>query len=333
PWAAAALLLAGASLLLAWHLLWSRHAGETARIATAAQARHTVAVLPLVDETGRPDLAWTSAGIAESLASTLAESPSLEVINSVRVFRSLADLNLVPATLGSTETRQLGELLDADRLVTGHVRLLGDRILVDVAMWTAGGVPAPPSATHVQSGAITDLPRVVVQLGDALRQEMEIAAPPEPLAPAAVPAAAIEAYGSGVAFLARGDFVHAAPLFERAVRVDAAFAAAWARLADADHNLGFDERAREAASRASTILQGSNSRIALEARAREASLAGDPETAQKTLEALLRHYPNDAEAHITLAESLAQQGKLPAALGTLREIVQREPNHPRAWYL
>ncbi|HZM49909.1 MAG TPA: serine/threonine-protein kinase, partial [Vicinamibacteria bacterium] len=57
-------------------------------------ARHVVAVLPLIDETHDTALEWTGTGMAEMISAKLSETPSLRVLDALRVLRTLRDLQL-----------------------------------------------------------------------------------------------------------------------------------------------------------------------------------------------------------------------------------------------
>src|SRR5205823_11981811 len=67
--------------------------------------RHALALLPLADDTGRPDLAWVATGMPEMLAGSLAENPELRVLDSQQDFHTLADLKLPLGPLQETDAR------------------------------------------------------------------------------------------------------------------------------------------------------------------------------------------------------------------------------------
>lgn len=121
----AAFLVLTVLLTAGWTFTRREGASQAAVVPPPAAPVHTVAVLPLVDETGRPDLAWMSRGLAEMIANDLGESPALRVVDSARVFQTVHDLGM-KEPLSRGDRRRLSELLDADRLVTGHI-------------WAAGG--------------------------------------------------------------------------------------------------------------------------------------------------------------------------------------------------
>ncbi|HEX4963094.1 MAG TPA: serine/threonine-protein kinase, partial [Thermoanaerobaculia bacterium] len=202
----------------------------------AAAPRHAVAILPLADDTGRPDLAWVATGMPEMLAASLAESPELRVLDSQRVFRTLEDLKLPRGPLPESEAKRLATLLDADRLVLGRVHAAGDRLRIDLALLTTDPPGLPAAAFHAEAGP-GDTFRLVEQLGVTLRQQLAVPPPAaEPVASRSPPALAD--FARGTASLMRGDALAAVPALESAVAADPRYSAAWVQLARAHEALG-----------------------------------------------------------------------------------------------
>ncbi len=336
-WAAAAALVLVALAAAGW-LAWRRgldrpDGAPAATAASPAKPRHAVAVLPLADQTGRPDLAWAGTGLAEMLAAALAESPELRVVDSARVLSTLADLKLPAGPLPAAQLRQLADLLDADRLVTGSLRAVGGRVRADLRLVAADLPDLPSEQVAAERGRAEEVLDLVAELGRALRARLTVEPVPEASEVASAVPAAAAAYAEGVGHLLRGEPLKAAPVLERATAADPAFAAAWVRLAHTQQALGHDDRALAAVRQALGRLQGSRSRLASEARALEARMAGDPERARRLQEELVARYPNDLEARVALAEARAEEGELAPAAAELRRVVALDPDHPRAWYL
>jgi tetratricopeptide (TPR) repeat protein len=298
--------------------------------------RHVVAVLPLAEQTGRGDLAWCSAGVAELLAAALAESPTLRVVDSLRLLRTVEDLKLPRGPLPDAELRQLAQLVEADRVVTGTVRAAGGLLRLDLALVAADLPGAAARPLHAEARDAAQIFRLVGELGERLRRQLEAgAAPPAAAAPAPLTASspAMAAYAEGLAKLSRADSLGARPALERAVAADPAFTAAWVRLAACYQALGYAEKAQSAAARAAATPGAAAGRLGFEARAQLQQLQGEPEAAQETLRQLVKGYPNDLEARLALAEAYGQQGKLEEAADALRQVVRSDPNHPRGWFL
>jgi len=300
----------------------------------AAGPVHAVAILPLADETGRPELAWAATGLADMLTSALAESPELRVVEGLRVARTVRDLGFAPGPLPEAEARQLAGLLDVDRLVVGTLRSAADRLRLDARLLAADRPGLPAEAFHAETGARGDLFGLVAEVGAELRRRLEASVPEGEGEPYTAPRPAFAAYSRGMEALLAGDSVSAAPALEEAVAADPDFGAAWLRLANAYEDLGHLDRAADAARRAVEELAGASAgRLALEAGALAAALAGDPETARGAWATLVERYPHDSAARCALAEAYGEEGRFPEAREVLERVVAEEPDHPQAWYL
>jgi len=331
-WWVAAALVAGALAGIAYRY---RAAAPIAAPAVAA-APTAVAVLPLVDETGDPALAWTSNGVAEMLAGHLAETPELRVVDSSRVFAILRDLKLGGPPTDDAALRRLAELFDARRLVTGTVRRAGATLRVDLRLLSVGGDGAhEPRMLSAESADAGGLFRMVTDLGEQLRVELGTPSAPAALAPEPQTAslAAAAAYREGQQRLLVGDAVSAAPAFERAVETDPRFAAALLGLGEAYQSLGYHDKAIASVEKAAAALGPAQTRLAWRVRARLALLRGDPAGAEKVYSELAQRYPNDTEALFDLASAQSSQGAAKKAVATLQRLTALDKGDARAWYL
>jgi tetratricopeptide (TPR) repeat protein len=311
---------------------WYLQSGTQRETAPAVDRTPTVAVLPLAAQSDDAGAGWLSTALAEMLAQALAESPELQVVDSMRVRRTFEDLNLQPAQLGERDMQRLGELLDVQRLVTGTVRQAGGLIRVELSLIDRRQPDVPAKMLRAEaaaSGLFTLSDQLAGDIGKALTAQ------PQPTAAYSLSAdgEAMAAYAKGHDLMLQGDTVAAAAAFDAAVDKDPAFTSAWVQLAGANDTLGFDDRALEAARQAVLHLDERSGRISYEARALEASLNGDFERAQQILTALIARYPHDVEARVTLAEAYGEEGQLDRAQQELKAIVAASPNHPRASYL
>ena len=334
---ATVLLLSAVGILGSWAIfrtlpvkgLASLHLGRLA----ASEKRITLAILPFVDESGRPELAWMASGMPELLANSLRETPTLGLTDTARVFRTLDDLQLQPAKLDGQGLKQLGELLSADRMVLGRIRTFEGRLVVDLELTTPGLGGAAADSIHLDARSTEELPDLVRRMAQQIRTRLEMNAPVKSAEPGKVSAAALQDYSAGVEFLRRGDSLQATPLLEKAVAEAPAFNAAWLRLTESYQDQGQDEKALEAARQAVATLGSHPGPIVYLIRAREALLRGEPTSAEKVLREMARDYPNDLEGRMLLAHTMAEQGKPSAAAEVLGTIVKVDPNHPRAWFL
>jgi eukaryotic-like serine/threonine-protein kinase len=312
-------------------------AAAAAAAATTRPALHSLAVLPLADETGDVSMAWAGTGVAEMLAARLAESADLRVVDAQRLVRTLEDLQVRGGRYDDRVLRQLAEVLDLDRIVTGAVRRAGPTVRVDVrlhAVTSSGTLDA--RALDASSGEPDGLFRVVGDLGERLREALGAARPSDPPEPDAAETRSPEAaraYREGRDHLLRADPVRALEALDRAVAADPAFAAALERLSEAHQALGHHDRAVAAAEKAAAAVGSAESRLGWRVRARLAMLRGDPASAEKSYAELARRYPHDNEPLLDLAAAQSAQGASARAVETLREATARDASDPRAWFL
>ena len=336
---AAAVVLVAAVGLAVWLLVRGRAAApssESAAVArpVAAVAREAIAVLPLADETGEPELAWVSTGVPEMLAANLSETGELRIVDSLRVMRNLNDLKLPPGRYDEPALAELADLWNVGRLVTGTVRRAGRQVRVDlkVVRVAASGLETRP--VSAEAGGPEGVFGLVADLAGRVRQELgfsgKVAA--EKPAPETASVEAVRAFEKGRGLLLAGDDVRAAPEFEKAVAADPNFAAAHERLAEAYQSLGQDEKAVASVERALQVLGSNDSRLAYRVRARAELLAGRPQGAEKQFQELLGRYPFDAEPRLDLAAAQAAQGHNADAVVTLKRAAELDPGDPRVWF-
>jgi eukaryotic-like serine/threonine-protein kinase len=327
------LVVAGLAVVFRARVPWARHpAAAVGKPGLVAAPRNAVALLPFADETGRRDLGWVASGMPEMLATALAESPGLRVLDSPRVFQTLEDLKLPRGPLPDADARRLAGLLDADHLISGRVYAGEGRLRIDLSLLAMSPPGVAPATLHVEAGE-GEAFRLVEQLAGILWRRLAVPPPASAeLAPSRSPVALAE-YSRGVASLRRGNALEAVPALEEAVTADPRCTVAWIQLANARQALGRAEPARDAARHAVETLGAGESRAAYEAHAVEARLLGRPDRAQEILARLLARYPDDVEARTELAEAFGEQGSLDRAIPALQEVVRQAPHHPRAWYL
>lgn len=333
--AAVALLLIGAWALTRGSFRLPFQSAARQQPATPSPALHAVAVLPLLDETARQDLRWTSTGVADMLSGNLAETPNLRVLDSQRVLRGVKDLHWESGRYEERALRQLAELWSVDSLVTGSIRGAGQRVRLDLRLHRIEPGGLSTRQLGGETARLEGLFDLVSSLAGRLRNELgvkgsDLVSEPEPQTKSL---AAARAYQEGRERLLVGDEIGAAPALERAVAADPGYGAALERLSETYQSLGYQEKASAAAERALSVLGEGRSRLAYRARARSALLRGNPKEAEAHYRELARRYPSDTEPRLDLASAQAAQGHHAEALDTLKAVVEVDPKDPRAWLL
>lgn len=309
----------------AWWLAGEQRAGET-----IAEERQTVVVLPLVED-GNGD-EWAGEGFATVLAAQLGESEGLYVIAPERLARTVNDLGITPP-FTDHDQRRLVELLAADWLISGALVQTGNSARVQLSVNSTRHPEASPRMLAANFDVGDGWLQAVDSLSASLRQQFTVPAPTDSPVALTTSMEALEAYVEGNEALQAGESVAALPLLQKATKLDAAFIAAWVALADTYSSLGRGDESLAAVQNAVEHLGPDAGRWSFIARAKQASLNGDAEEAERFLRELVAAYPNDIETRVDLAEAVGDAGRFTEAINDLANVVAEDPQHPQAWYL
>jgi tetratricopeptide (TPR) repeat protein/TolB-like protein len=309
-----------------------RRAQESASTPTAApsKTRRSVALLGFKNLSGRPEAAWLSAALAETLAAELAAGESLRTISGEDVARAKLELAVPEAdSLARDTLLRLHRSLGSDLVVLGSYLALpdgrGQKIRLDLRVQdsAAGETVAVVSETGTDAGLL----ELVSRVGAALRERLGVGVvPAERLAEArasrpATPEAARH-YAEGLARLRQFDPLAARGLLEKAVAADASHPLAHAALAEAWNALGYDARARSEAARALELAGGLSREERLSIEGRERVAAGDWVRAIEVYRLLSGFFPDDLEYGLRLASTQIDGGRAADASATIDALRQ-----------
>ncbi|MEM9596814.1 MAG: protein kinase [Acidobacteriota bacterium] len=270
--AAAVLAVAGALAVALWRpadsTLEPPAEAEAPGIGTPEDAppddgRTSVAVLRFQNLTGDPSLDWLRHGLAEMLATDLAQSPDLEILGSGRLYQVLAELDaLDDGTPRPGLAQRVAEQTGAAAVVSGNLARVGEVFRLSFQLEDPEG-GAVLAAGRVEGRGEESLFGLIDDLGASLQQHFaddpgSTADPPAaPLPPAppvtAVTTSSLEAwrlYVEGIALHRRSKILEAAALLERAVEIDPGFALALVDLSKMYGSLKRETEAREVSRRA-----------------------------------------------------------------------------------
>lgn len=128
--------------------------------------------------------------------------------------------------------------------------------------------------------------------------------------------------------LAQGNTARALGFLQRAIDEDPDFALAYARMSQVYGALGYDDRARQPAEKASQLIRGETPVVdALLIQANLAERTYDYALAEQKYQELVRLYPDDPDALAGLAAVHINQGRYPAAIARYLEVLRHDPNY------
>lgn len=298
----------------------------------------SVAVLPLINESGDPANDYFSDGLSEQLIVSLAQIPGLKVIGRSSSFRFK----------GSREPgAAIAEKLGVGTLLEGTVRRKDGRVRIVVELVNAADGRELWSRTFDRE--LKDIFAIQSEIAQGVAKALRIQLLPDgPRATAEHHVPSFETYDyflQGRQMLVRGDhagFAKAVQAFRQAVAMDPEYAEAYSGLAMAE-SFAVEQnpdrtqvtlaqrRAMAAAERAVALDPGLGDAYAARGYLR-GSNDWDWEGALADLETALRLDPQDARNQIRYGYLLATLGRLPEAADAFRKGIADDPLFTPDWY-
>jgi len=303
----------------------------------------SVAVLPLVNESGDARQDYFSDGLTEELISALAQVRDLKVIGRNSSFRFRG------AQQG--DSAGIGARLGVATLLEGTVRKQGDKVRIVASLINASDGSLLWSQTYDRE--LKDVFAVQSAIANSVAQALQatlLGQDSDALKPDAPPNGNVEAYNA----LLQGNFYdqrhtaadlrRAAEFYEHAVALDPTYAYAWARLSLTRTTLvsNFPESLSrdEQTSIASSAIDAATAALKLEPDNAEAHLARGAVLENLDLEPLLAESeyrraaqlsPHNPDTMRRLAALQAELGHFEAAVEGYRQAVTLDPLAARAW--
>src|SRR5215831_11352513 len=221
-----AILAAGVPLV---HILRNRPAFLSRLDTASALAQKSIAVLPLLNESGSPGDDYFSDGLSEELIAALAQIKGLKVIGRSSSFRFKGQ---------KEDSKSIGEKLGVSRLLEGTVRKNGSRVRIVAELVNATDGSELWSGTFDRE--LKDIFAVQAEIAKAVATSLELRLlgtednSTENVATKNVEAH--NAYLQGQFYFQRRDFegyLKAVSFFDQAIRLDAGYALAYAERSQA----------------------------------------------------------------------------------------------------
>lgn len=189
----------------------------------------SIAVLPLVNESGDPDNEYFSDGLSEELIIALAQIDGLKVIGRSSSFRFKGD---------ATDSRSIGEKLGVGTLLEGTVRKRAGRVRINIALVNAanGRQLWSQSYDRDQHDIFAVQSEIAQAVADALKVTLLGATNDARRAASTLSVEAHNAYLQGHFYLERNSFdswPKAVGFYDEAIRLDPDYALAYAERARA----------------------------------------------------------------------------------------------------
>jgi len=155
--------VAGAAGLLSVAIFFlGRQSAQTAKVHDLAGDK-SIAVLPLVNQSGDPAQEYFSDGLSDELINGLAQIPGLRVIGRNSSFHFKGKTG---------DSRALGQALGVANLLEGSVRQVGDRVRISVALVEAAN--GSQRWSQVYDRALTDIFAVQTEIAKSVADRLRV---------------------------------------------------------------------------------------------------------------------------------------------------------------
>jgi len=331
------LLILALVLAIGGAVAWKLGPPSTPRTAVATDAPpQSVAVLPLLNESGDPQQDYFSDGLSEELISSLAQVHSLKVIGRSSSFRFRGK--------DQDDTAAIGAKLGVATLVQGTVRKQGDQVRILASLIRAADGSAMWSQTYNRE--LKDVFAVQTDIATSVAGALKSALLGKTLESADKPPSGnIDAYNAMLhgRFYAtrrnRADHLKAVDYYEQAIKLDPDYAMAYARLANAQQwFVDWIANGEERKTITPQALANAQKALALDPQSavgmgalgiNQAWSQFDLKTGEATLRKAVQLDPNNPETLYQLADVIGCLGRLPESIPMMRTVLAKEPLNPQ----
>jgi class 3 adenylate cyclase/tetratricopeptide (TPR) repeat protein len=323
------------SLALLAGIEWYFASGR-GKIVTGVKKRQSIAVRGFKNITQHKEDEWIADTLSNQLPTELAAGEKVRIIPPEDIDRAKTELspfnleNLAQDTFSALRKR-----LDSDLVVTGSFVNVGDEIRVDIRAQDA--TTHETVASVAETGTTKDILPLVSRAGIDLRQKLglgDLTASEATQAKASRPSnpQAARFYSEGARKLREFNALEARALLEKATDADPNYAMAYAALAAAWSQLGYDGKRLQAAKTAFELSGGlaREERLSIEAQYRVAN--SEPDKAIEIYRSLWTFFPDELDYGLRLAavQSFASKGQdALATVQAMRKIAAPARDDPR----
>jgi tetratricopeptide (TPR) repeat protein len=294
----------------------------------AAGPAATLAVLPFRNASGDPSLDWLGDSLAEMLADDVSRAPAFRVVSNERIFRLLSDLRISPHAVDAATIARVGDLSNANIVVSGEYIKVGGQALRfqatihDILHEGEAHLTAQASDPNAVADAAQQLARGLLKRADAADGRTT-----SPLVPTSRSPQAIREYNIGLQFARDARYEGALKHFEAAVAADRTFALAYSKAAEMYANLRQDAEAQRLSRMAVDLAARLPERERDLVDARHARLNNDNVKAIEAYRRVVALSPHDAATRFELGALYETTGSLDEAHSQFEQVLADDPKN------
>ncbi len=299
-----------------------------------SNGRRSLAVLPFANASQDPNAEYLADGVSESIINNLSQLSGLKVMSRNSSFRFKND---------QSDTRAIASSLGVDTLVTGDIRQVGDKLVINVRLINASDDSQIWGSQYVRT--LTDVIAAQNEIAQAVARNLKVKLTPSDTVQLnkryTENAEAYQLYLRGrfhVYKLLPDEIRQGIGYFQQAIDLDPNYALAYAGIADAYRSLAIGSeispaesfaKSKAAANRAIEIddsLSDGHTTLGMTMFWGDWDWGG----AEKQFQNAIELNPNDVNAHLYYAHLLSNMGRHQEALNEVKLARELDPLFPFA---
>jgi eukaryotic-like serine/threonine-protein kinase len=300
----------------------------------------SLAILPFRNASGDSSLDWLGAALADMLSTGVGESATVRVVSPDRLHQVLSGLRITPDTsIDSTMITHIADSSTANTIFWGKYLRLGDgKIRIDGTLQDLKHGKTIPITIDTPSEK--DISVMANEIAEQIRQHLAVSGDvlkemkASSFQPSSKSAAALRDYTPAVEFLREGRNLDALKGLEATVKEDPDFALAYARLAEASSNLGYDAETERYSRKALDLSQSLPQSEKYFIEAIHFRVVMDRQKAIEAYENLAKISPDNTDVAYALGSLYLDSGDFEKARPQFAKILAADPNNIMAlWQL
>ncbi len=297
--------------------------------ASSADGKKSLAVLPFVNASQDPNAEYLSDGITESVINNLSQIANLKVMSRNSAFRFKNN---------QTDTRNIASQLDVETVVTGDIKQIGDKFVINVRLIDGGDDSQIWGSQYVKTSG--DVIAAQNEIAQAIARNLRLKLTGDEQRQISKNytenAAAYELYLRGRFHyfkITQPEIRKAIAFYEQAIELDPNYALAYAGMADAYRTLpiAYGASSKDGMPQAKAAAEKA---LEIDAQLAEARVVlgwvdfmfdWDWSAAESELKQAIELAPNNADAHRVYAHLLSNTARHAEALTEIRRARELDP--------
>jgi len=292
----------------------------------------SLAIVPFRNASGDASIDWLGSTLADMLSTGVGQSSQMRVVSPDAVHQTLSDLRITADTsIDPAMVQHIADSSSANTIVWGKYMRIGEgKVRIDATLTDLKHNKTTPITLDASS---QDLAATAKQMAEQIRQHLSVSAnvlnelKASSFQPSSNSPEALRDYTQAVQALREGRNLDAIKGFQTTIKEDPNFALAYARMAEANANLGFDAEAdkdaRKAADLSQSLPQGEKYFI----DAVNARTAKDNKKALDSYENLAKLMPDNTDVEYALGSLYLDNGQYDKARTQFTKMLTADPKN------